>query len=112
MSASDNTVRDTLLTTPIVGEWTLTKILSNEAPSLVKLWEDGVKEKVEYGGGIYITAVFITIGVPTFYPARQPPTPLPVIRPIQEVFAFTLLIMKSNVSTTTLGDFIQRFIYF
>ncbi|KAG8923818.1 hypothetical protein FRC01_012301 [Tulasnella sp. 417] len=54
MSTSDNTVRDTLLTTPIVGEWTLTKILGTEAPNLVKLWEDGVKDKVEYGGGIYI----------------------------------------------------------
>ncbi|KAG8942593.1 hypothetical protein FRC04_003580 [Tulasnella sp. 424] len=54
MSTSDDTVRDTLLSTPIVGEWTLSKILSTEATNLVKLWEDGVRDKVEYGGGIYI----------------------------------------------------------
>ncbi|KAG8959133.1 hypothetical protein FRC00_001909 [Tulasnella sp. 408] len=45
---------DTVLNTPIVGEWTLAQILTTEAANLVKIWEDSMRDNVEYGGGIYI----------------------------------------------------------
>ncbi|KAG8947245.1 hypothetical protein FRC00_009209 [Tulasnella sp. 408] len=48
--------RDNLLTTPIVAGWTLAQILNTEAPNLVKIWEDCIRDDVEYGGGIYIRA--------------------------------------------------------